>query len=475
MADLIPPSSVTGPAAASAATSPGAGAGADSGAGPGSGAEAGEAEGARVSSREALRFLMRAGRALAGSLDYDETLRRVVKFAIPRVACFAAIDVLRSDGLLERVAYGHIDPERQSLLDMAAPFPPRVEGRLPVAQVLQEGRSMLIERLDALLEEERDALDDDVALIRRLRELGGKSVIIVPLTARDERIGLIAFGSTRTDRFYGHKDLNLAQELARTAALAIDNARLFRNAERAIRAREEVLSVVSHDLRNPVHRVSLAAELLLEGEQVDPAARSSVEIILRAAGEMNRLIEDLLDVSRIEAGMLSLSTRPVDVATLLRHLDEEFAPVAARQGVDWRVQAPDPAPTLELDEHRVRQALGNLIGNALKFTGSGGAVTVEAHALSERGVEIAVRDTGPGMAPEQLEHIFDPFWQAERGDRRGAGLGLAIARGIAAAHRGELHAESRPGQGSRFALRFGEPVPGSSRERESESSSYGFS
>ncbi|MGH7475037.1 MAG: sensor histidine kinase [Longimicrobiales bacterium] len=411
------------------------------------------AEDARVSSREALRFLTRAGRALAGSLDYDETLRRVVKFAIPRVACFAAIDLLRPDGRLERRAFGHIDPAKQALLEAPEPFLPRAAGYLPIAAVLEEGRALLIEKVAQL-----DAVDGsgeaDIVLMQRLRQLGGQSVIVVPLSARQERIGVIAFGSTRTDRFYGPADLALAQELARTAGLAIDNARLFRDAEHAIRARDEVLSVVSHDLRNPVHRVSLAAELLLDGDQVAAAARSTVAIIRRAADEMDHLIRDLLDVSRIETGTLTLSTGPVDVGQLLVQLEEEFRPLAEKHGVDWSAEIPEGAPTIEIDDHRVRQALGNLIGNAFKFTPRDGSVRLVCAQLPDRAIEIAVRDTGPGMTAEQRAHVFDRFWQAEPGDRRGAGVGLSIARGIADAHGGDLRVESEPGAGSVFTLRL---------------------
>lgn len=420
---------------------------------PTDGTELDEAH-ARVSSREALRFLTRAGRVLSGSLDPDRTLRRVVRLAVPRVACFATIDLARDDGLLERVAFAHVDPERQPLLERVEPFRPGPEGLLPLAQVLEEGRSILIEDVHADWPRVPEA---DVAL-ERIRRLAGTSIIVVPLVSRGESFGTITFGSTRTDRFYRRTDLALAEELARTATLALENARLYQAAERAIRARDEVLAVVSHDLRNPVHRVKMAAELLLDTDQVKEGGRASVGIISRAVDSMTRLISDLLDVSRIEAGRLSLDAAPTPVSALLARLDEEFGHVARAEGREWQMRAPDGLPTLELDEHRIMQCLGNLIGNAIKFTPKGGSITIEGRARDDGGVDIGVCDTGPGMAPEQLAHVFDRFWQAGRGDKRGAGLGLAIAKGIAEAHGGRLRMESQAGEGTQAWLELPPPT-----------------
>jgi GAF domain-containing protein len=219
---------------------------------------------ARVSSREALRFLTRAGRVLSASLDPEETLDRLVKLAVPRVACFAMIDLVQPGGRLERVAYKHVDETREPLLMRPDPFLPEDEGLVPLANVVNGSDPVLIADV------ERDRAGGASGL-DRIWSVAGRSLMVVPLLAGDEPLGVLTLGSTRTDRFYHHQDLTLARELARSASLAIENARLYRKAEQAIAARDEVLGVVSHDLRNPVNRVRLAAELLTEAYELPEA------------------------------------------------------------------------------------------------------------------------------------------------------------------------------------------------------------
>jgi signal transduction histidine kinase len=395
---------------------------------------------ARVSSREALRFLTRAGRLLSASLDPEETLERLARLSVPRVACFSMIDLVRPGGRLERVAYKHVDEAREPLLARHHPFLPEEEGLLPLARVLETAEAVLIENV------EQDWSGGEEVL-ERIRSLAGRSLMLVPLLAGDEVLGVLTFGSTRTDRFYHHQDLTLARELARSASLAIDNARLYRKAEQAIAARDEVLGVVSHDLRNPVNRVRLAAELMCERYELPEGAERTAAMIVRAADEMNRLIGDLLDVSRIEAGRLSVDAVATPLKSLLGRLEEAHAPAAKAKGLLWEVERPDAPITLEIDEGRILQALGNLVGNAIKFTPEGGNVRVVVERTSDV-VRIGVRDTGPGMDEAHLTHVFDRFWQSRAGDRRGAGLGLAIARGIIEAHGGRIHMDSRLGVGT---------------------------
>jgi signal transduction histidine kinase len=395
---------------------------------------------ARVSSREALRFLTRAGRLLSSSLDPEETLERLVRLAVPRVACFAIIDLVRPGARLDRVAYMHVDDDREPLLERPHSFLPEEEGLLPLAKVLETAEAVLIENV------ERDWSGSEEVL-ERIRSLDGRSLMIVPLLAGDEVLGTMTLGSTRTDRFYHRQDLTLARELARSASVALDNARLYRKAEQAIAARDEVLGVVSHDLRNPVSRVRLAAELMSEQYPLPAGAERAAAIIVRAADEMTRLIEDLLDVSRIEAGGLSIEAGTVPLETLFDRLDEAHAPAASQKQLVWAVERTDAPHTLEIDQGRILQALGNLIGNAIKFTAEGGSVRVVVEP-GDDAIRIGVRDTGPGMDEAQLAHVFDRFWQSRVGDRRGVGLGLAIARGIIEAHGGRIHVDSQLGVGT---------------------------
>lgn len=196
---------------------------------------------ARVSSREALRFLTRAGRALSDSLDPEQTLKRLVQLAVPRIACFAMIDLVRDGGWLERVAFRHIDPQHEPLLHRSERFRPAEAGLLPIGQVLESGTALMIEEVESGWTGSDDVLE-------RLRSVGGRSLIIVLLQAHGRRLGTLTLGSTRTDRHYRQADLSLAREFARSAAVALENARLYWQAGRAIAARDEVLAVVSHDL-----------------------------------------------------------------------------------------------------------------------------------------------------------------------------------------------------------------------------------
>jgi signal transduction histidine kinase len=271
--------------------------------------------------------------------------------------------------------------------------------------------------------------------------------MIVPLLAGGESLGVLTFGSTRTDRFYHRQDLTLARELARSASLAIQNAQLYQKAEHAIAARDEVLGVVSHDLRNPVNRVKMAAELMAESHDLPDGAERTVAMIVRASDEMNRLIGDLLDVTRIEAGRLSIEVGPTALGELLARLEEAHAPAAMQKRLSWEVEREEEPVTLRIDQVRILQALGNLVGNAIKFTPEDGSVRVTVRRLPGA-VRIGVEDSGPGMDEAQLAHIFDRFYQTRSGDRRGAGLGLAIARGIIDAHGGRIHMESRLGVGT---------------------------
>lgn len=395
---------------------------------------------ARVSSREALSFLTRAGRILSASLDLDQTMARLVRLAVPRVACFAMIDLVRPGGRMDRVAYKHVDETLEPLLNRPEPFRPEEEGLDALMRAVETREAILIENV------ERDWTDGD-EVRERVRRLAGHSLMIVPLLGADSTLGVVTFGSTRTDRFYHRQDLTLARELARSAALAIENARLYQKAERAIAARDKVMGVVSHDLRNPVNRVRMASELMMEAHQLPADAERTLAMIVRAADEMNRLIGDLLDVTQIEAGRLSVEIEETALHTLLERLEEAHAPAAKEKNVVWVVERPEQHSTLQVDEGRILQALGNLVGNAIKFTPKGGTVRIVTECLEDR-LRIGVQDSGPGMDEAQLAHVFDRFWQSRAGDRRGAGLGLAIARGIVEAHHGRIYMESTLGNGT---------------------------
>jgi signal transduction histidine kinase len=275
-------------------------------------------------------------------------------------------------------------------------------------------------------------------------------LIAVPLVARGRGVGTLVLIRTEGSARYGPADLFVAQEFGRRAALAIENARLYRLSQEATRARDDLLGIVAHDLRSPLVAIGIQAEVLLartpEGEG---KTRHAIDGIKRSAARMNRLIQDLLDVTRIEAGRLSIEPRQHPTAAVIADALETQRAITSAAGFDVRLDLPPELPDVIADRDRLLQVFENLIGNAIKFAPAGGRITIGA---AVRGPQIVFRvaDNGPGIPAEGLAHLFDRFWQANHGDRRGAGLGLPIVKGIVEAHGGRIWVESAPGRGSTF-------------------------
>jgi len=243
----------------------------------------------------------------------------------------------------------------------------------------------------------------------------------------------------------------LARRLITTQVGQSAMRRLYGEAREVIDAREEVLQIVAHDLRNPLNTVAMTTQLLLDVVSTEEQRINRLTVIQRAGQRMNRLINDLLSVSIIEAGRLNIDPRPVSVAAILADAMEMLRPIAADKPVYLDVSAASDLPNVHADSLRILQVLSNLVGNAIKFTPKGGRVTITASREGSR-VRFEVADTGPGIAPEQLANIFGRFWQANRGDTRGIGLGLSIAKGIVEAHGEELRVTSTVGVGSVFSF-----------------------
>lgn len=405
------------------------------------------------------RFLADASAVLGRSLDYEDTMAGLARLALPHLADWCVIDILEEDGTLRRIQAAHRDPELDPLAQRLLQFSPEAIRPHPTLTVLETGQPELIETVsDAFVE----AVAADEEHLSILRTLGVRSLLVVPLVARMRTLGAMALVSSDAGRPYTDDDRLLAEELGRRAALAIDNARLYQQAREAVAARDEVLSVVSHDLGNSLSAVRVAVRVLgrLLDEDRTEAAREQIDGIRTASFQMERLIRDLLEIRRIESGRLKLVRRPESPARLLEEAVRSLRPVAEeRQVTLCRDPEPGPAPdgassmelpeTIRVDADRIHQVFSNLIGNALKFTPTGGTVTVGA-TPREQTVEFWVQDTGPGLPPEHLEHVFDRFWQARQQGSHGIGLGLSIARGMTEAHGGEVRVESEVGRGSRF-------------------------
>jgi signal transduction histidine kinase len=274
----------------------------------------------------------------------------------------------------------------------------------------------------------------------------------MPLHAGGEPLGALTFIDTGRRAF--DADLrSVVEKYAQTAAAALENAMLYDVARQANRARDEVLGIVSHDLRNPISAISMIARVLEDNPPADEAARREMLGTIRESTEwMNRLIQDLLDVANIERGQLSLEQRPEEPSQLALQALHMFEVEAKEQRVELDAELATNLPLAYADGARVVQVLGNLVRNALKFTPASGrvAITVEADGPA---IRFSVSDTGKGIAPENQARIFDRYWQSSTGaNARGSGLGLSIAKGIVEAHGGRIALTSEPGQGSTFTF-----------------------
>jgi PAS domain S-box-containing protein len=286
------------------------------------------------------------------------------------------------------------------------------------------------------------------------------STAVVPVRNENRVVGVLRV-SSRERRAFGPEDIRLLEIVADRMAGALARTRLFEaerrareEAEQARHARDEVLSIVSHDLRNPVSTVAMRAALLR-----DPALTLAheerlvqLDVIARSAERMNRLIRDLLDVARIERGSLTIDCRCHDAGALAAEACDSFQGVAQEKSLVLGYEVADGLPKVYVDRDRILQALSNFLNNSVKFTPAGGRVVVTVRGAPDRGVRFDVTDTGPGIAPDELPHVFTRFWQARRTAHLGTGLGLSIVKGIAVAHRGTVDVQSEVGHGSTFSL-----------------------
>ncbi len=282
-------------------------------------------------------------------------------------------------------------------------------------------------------------------------------VLVTPLIAEEEPLGaLVLLNSSTSGRRFGDGDIVRARTLGDLASLALRRVRLMEQereakerAEAAVRVRDETLGIVSHDLRNPLTTIALSADLL-NGAPLEEQ-RELVETIRTSARQMQRLIQDLLDVARVEAGGLAIAAAEIEVEPLVREVHAGQEPIGEQKKQRITCELRGSLPPICADRDRLVQVLGNLVGNAIKFTPERGLITIEVEARGKQ-VHFKVRDSGPGIPPADLKSVFTPYWQAKKTAHMGAGLGLAIVRGIVEAHHGQVWAENVPGGGAMFTF-----------------------
>ncbi len=438
------------------------------------------------------QFLAQASTELASSLDYETTLAKVARLAVPFLADWCTVDILGDEQVIRRVAIAHPEPLKVELAwALNENYPVDMNSDRGLTQVLRTGQSAIANQItDANLVE----FAQDAQHLQILRELGLKSVITVPLLARERILGATTLITSESDRHYCDADLSLVEDLARRAAVAVDNARLYREtqearqiaeqaytaerqaradsevarstAEKANRLKDEFLATLSHELRTPLNAMLGWTQLLRTRKLDEERMGRALETIDRNTRALSKLIEDILDVSRIMTGKLHLSAQPCDLVGVVESALDAVRPAAEAKTTQIEFFEDSSAQFVWGDANRLQQVIWNLLSNALKFTPNGGRVEVSLSTLEASGspeptqgadskripplyVQIQVKDTGKGIGHEFLPYVFERFRQENSTTTRsygGLGLGLALVRYLVELHGGTVYAQS-PGEG----------------------------
>jgi PAS domain S-box-containing protein len=396
---------------------------------------------------EAQRRFSEAVDELGQTLEVEATERSIVQLPVPWLGDGAILSTVTGTEVLRRRPSRTGDGRLDSALAVATMDPLDLDSPSRVVDVLRTGRMELIEDVDDEWIEAHTANEDE---FQRMRAIGMRTALFVPLVAREHVLGVLNVFRV-TARPFTAADRQVAEGLALRAAFALDNARLYQTARLATSARDHALGVVSHDLRNPISAAGMCARALLAAMPADDEERRGLaQTIVESTELTQRMIRDLLDVSSIEVGRLSVERRAESLAPMLQRAADLFEHEAAMRGVALAVEAVEEPLTVQGDAERLVQALANLLANALKHTPGGGRIAVRARRTAHE-AEVEVQDTGSGIAPEAMPLIFERYWTVKgNAPKGGTGLGLAIARGIVEAHGGRLSAESVVGEGSTF-------------------------
>jgi signal transduction histidine kinase len=389
---------------------------------------------------ERQRFLAEVGAALADSIDYWQTVGAITDIALREMADWCVLLLVDGERLsTHKIA--HADPAMRAACELLERFSP-IPGRASLcASAIEKRAPVLVRQVgDALLR----SVAQNAEHLAAMRALQPRSVMALPLLAHGRVLGCIALVSSRPDRLYELADLELAADLAHRAAMAVDNARLYDAARQALEARDQVMAVVSHDLKNALMPVQVGVTLLQRGNL------NQVHIMERAVRRMSSLVDDLHDMGMIESGRFSLDVKPEPLRPLLAEVVDLLSAHAEARSIHIHVDRVEELTAL-CDQRRMAQVLFNLVGNAIKFTSEGGVIRISA--LGARGyAEVFVTDSGSGIGEDELPHVFDRFWKGRAPGAHGAGLGLYIARAIVEAHGGTIHVHSRLGQGTTFSF-----------------------
>ena len=417
----------------------------------------------RMRREQDLRFLADASRSLAGLVDHKSTLQRIASLAVPHFADWCTIYLPEESGTLRPLAVAHVDPAKIQLADeLRRRWPPDPNAPGGVYQVFRTRQSVLVE--DVPEEMLRELVKDD-EYFEILRTLGLRSYMCVPLTVRQDIIGVMTFIAAESGRRYTAADLALAEDLARRAAIASENARLYATLREESQRKDEFLAMLAHELRNPLAPIRSGLDLLGmmggDAEILGPMQQQVDHLV--------RLVDDLLDVSRIMRGKIELRKEPVDLASIVGRAVDTVRPSTAKLAQSLSVDMPSQPVWIDADSVRMTQVIGNLLNNASKYTETGGRIEL-AVVPQESHVVVRVRDTGIGISAELLPHVFDLFTQDQRTIDRsqgGLGIGLTVVKNLVEMHGGNVTVRSGGrGQGSEFSVQL--PIRPSAATTESE-------
>ncbi len=400
----------------------------------------------------AARFLAQAGKTLAQVVDYESTLERIAALAVPAFADWFGVHVRDASGGIRRLAVRHQDPEMEAaVMQLYRRYPPGEGKQYGAPQVIASGEPMWLPDFNAAIPQ----VARDAEHARLLEALGLKSFICVPMHSHGHVFGALTFATAESGRRYSELQLRAAEDLAGRAAVAIENAQLVEALHEADRRKNEFLAMLAHELRNPLAPVRNAVEILRARPGLSADERWVSDVIDRQVRRMSRLVDDLMDISRITNNRIELRREPIALEDVVREAVEASRPVIDGGKHELAIDLPGTPLVIDADMVRLSQVLSNLLNNAAKYTPPGGRIALHVRREGER-VEVRVSDNGIGIPEAQLEAIFDMFVQSEESRRLsqgGLGIGLTLVRRLVELHGGTVHAVSAgPGKGSEFVV-----------------------
>lgn len=395
----------------------------------------------RKNFEEKQDFLNTVSQELSESIDFETTLLRTAEMVVPKLSDWCLIHILDANQTRPELrVVKHADPAQQKTLETMVRTNYYEEiSSIGIMRVIRNGLTLLAPSFPEITGSNEDPL--------KLR-----SYIIVPLKARGEVHGTLVLAQGHSGRNFSYQDRPLIEDVAQRVALALDNAKLYSEAVSAIKDREDVLSIVSHDLKNPLHAIKLSSQLLrkhLEKRPEDESLMKFISAIGHATNSMSSLIHNILDIGKIEAGTFSIKPQSTQLDLIKKSVKELLFPLARDKDIRLKFEPEDINFEIICDPDRVLQVFSNLIGNAIKFTPEGGQIIVRLEHR-HHDLWVCVEDNGPGISPEMLNMVFKRYWQAQETSSKGSGLGLYITKGIVEAHGGKIWVESEKGKGSKF-------------------------